>query len=242
MHQHLAQPLFAAADFVHVAIMLVVLLLGVMKQLFDASNKSAKKNAKSMAPALPPQKTQPLPPKPSAMAGQQADGLRSQVEEFLRRAGQTPSSQQPQTAQQRPVSEIEILVPEPTRTLVEARSVTQSQPATPNRQRGIRRLKRQSVSEHVAETVTAGAQTLAEKADQLGQRIANEDQQFDRELKAKFDHTLGTLTESGTTQTSAGPPATDTPAAQIAALLANPSGARQAVVINEILQRPSYRW
>jgi hypothetical protein len=242
MHQQLVQPLFAAVDFVHVAIMLVVLLFGVMKQLFDASNKSAKKNAKSMAPALPTQKTQPLAPKPPVIAGGQADGLRSQVEEFLRRANQPPGSPQPQIPPQRPTSEIEILVPQLTRTLVEQRSTTSSQPAPPNRQRSIRRLKRQSVAEHVAKTVTASTQTLAEKADQLGQRIANEDQQFDRELKAKFDHTLGTLTESGTTQTSAGPPATDTPAAQIAALLANPSGVRQAVVINEILHRPSFRW
>ena len=83
---------------------------------------------------------------------------------------------------------------------------------------------------------------MQELSTTLGQRIADDDAQFNRELKAKFDHTLGTLTESGTTQTSAGPPPTDTPASQIAALLANPSGVRQAVVINEILQRPSYRW
>jgi hypothetical protein len=241
MHQHLVQPLLAA-DFVHIAIMLVVLLLGAMKQLFDASNKSAKKNAKPPVPTPPPQKAQSVAPKASAMGGGQADGLRSQVEEFLRRAGQPPGGQQSQSAQQRPTSEIEILVPPPTRTLVAQRPTTASQPAPPNRQRNVRRLKRQSVAEHVAQTVTASTQTLAEKADQLGQRIADDDAQFDRDLKAKFDHTLGTLTESGTTQTSAGPPATDTPAAQIAALLANPSGVRQAVVINEILQRPSYRW
>ena len=34
----------------------------------------------------------------------------------------------------------------------------------------------------------------------------------------------------------------DTPAAQIAAMLANPDGVRQAVIINEILRRPSDRW
>ena len=243
MHQQLVQPLFAAADFVHIAIMLVVLLLGVMKQLFDASNKSAKKNAKSMAAALPPQKTQPLGPKPSA-TGRPTSRWPPQPSRRISapRRPAARNSQAPQSPQQRPTSEIELLVQQPTRTLVEQRSDNRQANPPPNRQRDVRRLKRQSVAEHVAEAVTASTQTLAEKADQLGQRIANDDQQFDRELKAKFDHTLGTLTESGTTQTSAARQRQIRPAAQIAAILANPSGVRQAVVINEILQRPSYRW
>jgi hypothetical protein len=229
MHTHFIQPLLAA-DFVHLAIVLVVLLLSVMKQLFDASNKSAKKNVKMTIQTQPPQKIQPtVGPKPPVLAGQQADGLRSQVEEFLRRAGQPQGGQPSQAPAQRPVSEIEVLVKPPA-------------PA-PNRQRTVRRLKRQSVAEHVAETVTASTQTLAVKAEQLGQRIVNEDQQFDRDLKAKFDHTLGTLSDSTSTQPSTSPTQpTDTPAAQIAALLSNSTGMRQAVVVNEILHRPSYRW
>jgi hypothetical protein len=95
----------------------------------------------------------------------------------------------------------------------------------------------------VAEQVSARAVSLGAQASQLGQRIAAEDQEFDSQIKAKFDHTLGTLgsTETLTTPTS-GPPPADTPAAELAAMLASPDGIRRAVMLNEILRRPSERW
>ncbi len=103
--------------------------------------------------------------------------------------------------------------------------------------------KRQSVAEHVAEQVTAHTRSLSDKASQLGQRIAAEDQLFDVQLKSKFDHAVGTLADSTVaTAAETSPPAADTPAAQLAAMLANPGGIRQAVLINEILRRPSDRW
>jgi hypothetical protein len=99
------------------------------------------------------------------------------------------------------------------------------------------------VAEHVAEQVTARAATLGAQASQLGQRIAAEDEQFDSQIKAKFDHALGTLGGTETVTTPApGPAPADTPAAQLAAMLANPGGIRQAVLVNEILRRPSERW
>jgi hypothetical protein len=99
------------------------------------------------------------------------------------------------------------------------------------------------VAEHVAEQVTSRAENLASKASKLGQRIAAEDRQFDTKLKAKFDHTVGTLGDSDSSTTAEPtPPPSDSPAAQLAAMLANPGGIRQAVLINEILHRPSDRW
>jgi hypothetical protein len=86
---------------------------------------------------------------------------------------------------------------------------------------------------------------LGEQTSRLGQRIIDDDQQFDVQLKAKFDHTVGTLTGSDVAtaaQAAAAAAAASRPAAQIAALLASPEGMRQAVVLNEILRRPSERW
>ena len=84
---------------------------------------------------------------------------------------------------------------------------------------------------------------LAEQASNLGQRIIDEDQQFDVQLKAKFDHTVGTLAGSDGRRSRAGAASrSDSPAAQIAAMLASPDGVRQAIVLNEILRRPSDRW
>jgi len=102
--------------------------------------------------------------------------------------------------------------------------------------------KRKSVAEHVAEQVTSRAESLGAQASKLGQRIAAEDQQFDTQIKAKFDHAVGTLGGSGSTSTEQSPLSADTPAAQLAAMLANPGGIRQAVLVNEILRRPSDRW
>jgi hypothetical protein len=79
----------------------------------------------------------------------------------------------------------------------------------------------------------------------LGQRIIEDDAQFDVQLKAKFDHTVGSLTGSAVTaaeQAAAAASAAETPAAQIAAMLATPEGVRQAIIVNEILRRPTDRW
>src|SRR6185369_16873905 len=78
-----------------------------------------------------------------------------------------------------------------------------------------------AVSQHVAEHVIASSRVLAEKSSQLGQRIVAEDQQFDQQIKAKFDRSIGTLAANraeAEAAASAIPPATS-PAAQIAAML-----------------------
>jgi hypothetical protein len=263
-----AQPILAAAggDIVIKLILgVIVLIFMVVKQLFEA-NKGAGLKAKLPQPPQP----MPQPPvkgavPPAAQAGQQADPLRAQVEEFLRRASkqqQPAPPQAPQRLQPARASEIEILV-DPSRQTeqrnigqplrqAEWRKTLPTAPASPSagtpadkpRQiRGSKPRRRQSVAEHVAEQVTAHTRSLADKASQLGQRIVAEDQQFDVQLKAKFDHTVGTLAGTATSAAAAQSlPASDTPAAQIASLLANPSGIRQAVLINEILRRPSDRW
>jgi hypothetical protein len=102
--------------------------------------------------------------------------------------------------------------------------------------------RRQSVAEHVAEQVTSHTRNLADQASRLGQRIVAEDEQFDVQLKAKFDHTVGTLTGTATPASEQTPPPADSPAAQLAAMLANPGGIRQAVLLNEIMRRPADRW
>ncbi len=258
----LALPLLAAvADWMQVVGALVVLVFAVMKQLLDASKKAnAKKRPEAPATRIEPkQKSDSTMQKPQT-GGQQADQLRSQVEEFLRRAGRPPQAGKPPAPpdmpQQRPASEIEVLVSQPPR-LQERRPLAASlrpaesppmptlpTPPSANRQRSPRRAKEhhQSVAEHMAEQSAARERAKTAKASHLGQRIVNEDLQFDTQLKAKFDHVLGSLAESGSTTQSPPTPPPDTPASQIAALLANPEGVRQAVLVNEILRRPSDRW
>jgi hypothetical protein len=248
----LFQPLLAVglSDLI---IGLIALIVVIIRQLIEA-NKSAGAN-RPKPPAMP----QPQPPQanrgPTPASGQQADPLRAQVEEFLRRANKPAQQNQPRM--QGSGSDIEVLVkpnqPSEPRTIgqplrqAEWRQAALPQPPSKQEKsrqsRGSKGRRRQSVAEHVAEQVSARAASLGAQASQLGQRIAVEDQQFDSQIKAKFDHTISTLggADTDTASTSATPVA-DTPAAQLAAMLANPGGIRQAVLINEILRRPSERW
>ena len=102
------------------------------------------------------------------------------------------------------------------------------------------------MAEHVAQHVSSATRAVAEQAAQLGQRIVREDEQFDVQLNAKFDHDVGSLASKirVTDTPSQSPDHTDTssPAGQLAAMLANPDGVRQAIILNEILRRPSERW
>jgi hypothetical protein len=238
---------------------LIFLVMWVIKQIVEANKQAAPPRGR------PPVAQQPQAKPAVQAAGRQADPLRDQVEDFLRRAGRGPQAGQPGPAQRRarPVggSEIEVLVDEaalpsqrgplaePLRPVDQpiAAPLSQSSSTTgkPRPQRKNISQRRETVAEHVTENVAAPSRAVAEQAARLGQRIIEEDHQFDVQLKAKFDHTVGTLTESTVTvaeQAAAGSANTTTPAMQIAAMLANPDGVRQAIILNEILHRPADRW
>jgi hypothetical protein len=245
--------LAAIEDVIGVLMALLVPLIWVVKQIADATKQAKERDA---AQAGAPKPAEPQPARQAA--GQQADPLRNQVEEFLRRAGRGPQAERPRPARQ----DIEILLDdeaaasrplaEPLRPAAAASKTTgpsmsaapQVAPQTPAR-RSVAPRKRKSLAERATERAAARASKLAEQTSHLGQRIIEDDQQFDVQLKAKFDHTVGTLTGSAATaaeQAAAAVSAAETPAAQIAAMLATPAGVRQAIVVNEILRRPTDRW
>jgi hypothetical protein len=251
------QPILAV-DIGEVLVGLVALIFVIIRQLFEANKNAGANRAKP--PAIPQPQPQNPNKAPGPAAGQQADPLRAQVEEFLRRAGRPAQPNQPRS-KSAPASQIEVLL-----TPAEPEQRTMGQPlrqaewrqtpasvATPpqsaagtERARNAARnkpRKRKSVAEHVAEQVTSRADSLGAQASKLGQRIAAEDQQFDTKIKAKFDHTVGTLGGSdGSTSADQTQPSNDSLAGQLAAMLANPNGIQQAVLVNEILHRPSDRW
>jgi hypothetical protein len=102
--------------------------------------------------------------------------------------------------------------------------------------------KRVTLAERADERAAARTKSIDQHVSSLGQRIIAEDQQFDVQLKAKFDHTVGTLAGSTVSETELVPVPRETPASQIAAMLAKPDGVRQAIILNEILNRPTDRW
>jgi hypothetical protein len=255
------QPLLAI-DLVEILIGLVALIFVIVRQLLEANKNAGMKRVQQPVPPQPQLENPNRAPAPAAAAGQRADPLRAQVEEFLRRAAQPAQKNQPRPQQAQP-SQIEVLVkpsqpPEqrvfgqPLRQ-AEWRHTPSSSPSPqlpagtekPHSGRGSSKSrKRKTVAEHVAEQVTSRAESIASHASRLGQRIIAEDQQFDVQLNAKFAHTIGTLSgsEASAAAEPTSPPPADSPAAQLASMLANPGGIRQAVLVNEILRRPSDRW
>src|SRR6185369_9817565 len=99
-----------AIDISEILVGLVALIFVIIRQLLEANKAAGVNRAK---PPLVPQPQQPneglAPVAAPAQAGQQADPLRAQVEEFLRRAGRPAQQNQPRPPQGKP-SEIEVLV------------------------------------------------------------------------------------------------------------------------------------
>jgi|GEM_PF-1286114 len=251
-------PLLAdVGDVIGAAVGLLFLVMWIINQIREAKKQM---NAPRGQPPQRQVQQRQQPPDPAPpQAGQQADPLRDQVQEFLRRAQQQPRPAEPRAAQRprkRPSgSEIEVLLPaepvaerrslsEPFRPMSQQANAPQTVPSqrlTPA-PRGLSDAPLTTVSEHVAEHIGTGARSVAWQASKLGQRIIADDEQFDVQLKAKFDHSVGTLAASRVPESTQASAASESPAAQIAAMIASPEGMRQAVVINEILRRPSDRW
>ena len=245
-------------DIIGAVFALFMALLWVLKQVFEQKKAAPRAGGGAAAERRPAPAQAAAAGKPP---GQQADPLRAQVEEFLRRAGRGQGNQpggQPRPAANRDIEVLlddeAALAPErrplaeplrPIEPAVASASSRQQQPA-PRKPRPLRRppqTRRESAAEHGTESIAAHANVISEQTSRLGQRIIEDDHQFDVQLKAKFDHTVGTITSSPVTaieQTAVF--ALDSPAAQISAMLANPEGVRQAMILSEIIRRPGDRW
>jgi hypothetical protein len=267
-------PLLLAAglnEIVSVLVGLAFFVIWVINQINDAKKKQVADEQRKAAQAQ-------LSPEPAAAAGNAppADPLRSQVDEFLRRAGKqpAPAPQGPPRPPRMPTGreEVVVLLDDPSvpprvsppratpprvapkhQTLAEtmrkktdAADIERAKPTASQRPRENKSRPQQPAkpprSKSVAEPTGASRHDFNKEVADLGARVKQADAQFDRQIQQKFDHTVGSLTTrpTGTVQ-----PAADAPlpaAAQIAAMLASPDGVRQAVILNEILNRPLDRW
>ena len=247
-----------SARFIGAIVGLVALMLWVIQQIAEANKADAA--AQRPAPAALPQRRPAAQARPQP-AGQQADPLRNQVEEFLRRAGQGSSRiKAPQQPRRRPppAQEIEVLldddrarraptVGQPLRQ-ADGGSVTRPQRRSAAEPTSDRRAARscpqaQDVAERADERAAARAETLAKQASQLGPADRRRRSAIRRSAQGQVRPHGG---HAGRQHRGVEPSwrrvDRASPAAQIAAMLANPDGVRQAIVLNEILRRPSDRW
>jgi hypothetical protein len=262
-------PILIAAglnEIISVLVGLAFFVIWVINQINDAKKKQAAQ-APRPQPGLPPQGAEQ-----AAAGAPPPDPLRAQVDEFLRRAGKQPAaapapSQPGATRPRQPAGRDEVVVlldesvatpprktlAEKMRAQIDAANVRRAKPTASQQprdskprppQRVAPQPRAKSVGEHVAERIGASAHEFNKEVADLGARVKQADEQFDRQLQQKFDHELGSLASRPATSNSETPPTTQrpSPAAQIAAMLANPDGVRQAMILNEILHRPSDRW
>ncbi len=201
-------------DFLDTVAPIIFLILYGIFQLLTGKAEAKKKV---------PQPRMPRPQQPPELPGKaapvdQADALRGEVEEFLRRAQGKPPKK-PAVQKRRPK-------PQPAK----PRRLVPAERPKPN-------LRREGVSEHVAHHISSSQ--IAAHAERLGDKLESTHDRVESLLHEKFDHQIGTL------QRQSKAPGTATPktdlAAEIAELLSKPEGMRQLIVAQEILRRPE-RW
>jgi FtsZ-interacting cell division protein ZipA len=175
---------------------------------------------------------------PAQQAGQ-AD-LRSEVEEFLRRAANPGAPPAPRPAEKRPLDPFD---DRPTRPRKPPRPQRSEQASVPQ-QAGKAPPKIEPTPAPRGSLRHLPESQLAENAAHLGESIATADDRVEARLHDKFDHRLGSYAARPVTSTSSPSAPVAEPAsaaARIRGMLSKPGGARDAMILSEILRFPSDR-
>jgi hypothetical protein len=244
---------------------LLVLAYWIFSALSDAKNKAPAQPKARPQPVPPPGPANARPVDAAARGGAPGpvakpveDNVRAEVEEFLRRVRQQgePDRRPSKPAPERRRPRIEVLVDEKSPELATPPGGTVG---TTDRQAPppLRRLETAPAAER-REAVPSGSPLVesvplekrhltgsgvAEHARHLGEQIGQLDNRMEAHLHQKFDHNLGTLaTRESTPGQQVVAVLATSPAEEIAALLATPQGMQQAIVLGEIMRRPTDRW
>lgn len=239
--------LLAADDWWQVIGTIIVFLFYGIGHLISGREERQKKARRAQRPPVA-QPAGEVPPN-------QADPLRAEVEDFLRRAeGKQPQPADRQEAKPRPVPQrSEPIAREPAHPTRKqppvARPVGSPEPkARSPKSRAASRApqrktpeetvepRREGVGEHVARHLSS--ERVTQRAEKLGQEVALADDIVEARLEEKFEHRLGSLKQKEAQVEEAAP----TIAEEVRKLISQPAGMRQVIVANEILRRPEQRW
>jgi hypothetical protein len=237
--------LLAAADqIISLLVGLAVLVIWIIGQIAEARKQK------------PPLRPEPGQPPDRRARGDQADQLRSEVEEFLRQAAgkereAAPPRRQavvPPPAQARPPrksSTVEVLIDDdPSALEVQMLEPPSRVSRGPAREAAVKNAPARSAREKPPDRPVheIRERTFAERISHLGERVALADDQMSANVHAKFDHAVGRLSGAPIASAFQAPIAEIAPARQIADMLSSPTGVRQAIVLGEVLIRPEHRW
>ena len=214
-------PCLAAIDpWTLKAIFLIVMGLIYMFNKLVAGAKPQPRN-----PPRPDPRLRPPSPARQEVNDEVAEFLRRTAERTAQRSGKKPPEPQPAAPARRPL--VERHVAPLSSELVEVEAI--DEPPTGA-----------GVASHVAQHLDRSE--FDQRAAQLG-RVEQEERTFQAQVDQTFDHQVGHLAaRSEEPAPGVATPAAPVAAQAIAALLADPQNLRGAVVLNEILQRPTDRW
>lgn len=265
-----AGPLLAApGDLIQFLVIMAIIVVSVVgpliSKIVEAQREAAKRAAQQ---GRGPRAGGPQAAGPQAPRRPPRDQVEEEIGEFLRRAAERraggPPQRPPQPARRPP--EPARAPQEPPRRLVEAaRPISQrtdapAAPPLPSAQPAAQvqvevvaepRLG-EGVRKHVQQYLSTD--DMVRHAQHLGDDVGQTDERLQARLHQTFDHELsriGRLPGELAVETEEAPTVEGTyaegdlpvtAAAGFAALLANADTLRQAIVINEILQRPEHRW
>ncbi len=230
-------------DFIGILIFVLFIVISVVGQIAakwresqeQAQKRQAQRPQPRPAAAQPRRAGGPAPrgaARPRAGAGQ--DPLKDEIGEFLRRAAERRGAAPAQPASGRPGPP-----PAPSR---QSRPI-QRRPAPP---------VEEPIDVELVEAAPAQDRAPAKPAPQpgdtakraleaVGHGIEQADERMIEHLHKVFDHDVGTLqhVQPGVQVQS---PLPQTTAAGLAAMVSDPTRLRQAILLNEIFQRPEHRW
>jgi hypothetical protein len=223
------------ADIAEWIVPLVVVAVYIISHLWNLV-----KGSQQQAPQRRSQNERTLQPQPADQRGAnpaapQATGqgkLNAEIEQFLKRAnerrGEKPGRQK-QARQQSP----------PKAPLPSEKKARAPEPVAAQR-RGFDSIA-ESVQQHL------GSRTFDQREQRLADDVVRAEQELSQHVEQAFTHRLGTLGSGETAVTpidAAVAPTSDSTsmARAVAGLLVNQQSLRQAVLLKEILERPTDRW
>jgi hypothetical protein len=228
-------PLAAIEDWLRFAVPLVFIIVYVVNHLLTALRAAPRNDPRRKADAVP---RPPRPPQPQATPEQAK--LNTEIEQFLKRAGERQGDRLKRESPVKPAAKPpKQAAKQPLRRPKRETSV----PVEPLPQRSFDSVA-SSVEKHL------GQRGFETRTEHLADDIVRADQQMEEHLQKAFNRKVGTLADA---KPNVAQPATDAiPAAStverseaglaLAGILANPQTLKQMIILQEILRRPADHW
>jgi hypothetical protein len=244
----LLAPANNAFDFVRIAVFAVIFLVIMIGKLISAM-RTPQRPAGPMRPMVPPPQQPRQAQQPQAQTAR-PKSVKEEIDDFLRRAAQKKQGQAgpaPTADHSRRISQQE----DPARRISQP-SIPLAQRTEPLEAEVVReRPVGGAVSAHVKKYLDE--REFDQRVSKLGGQVAAADTKIEQHLQEVFGHGIGKLSaKPGETAAAPTPqftgffqdnvPAVAAAGTGLAALLNNVDNLRQAIVLNEILKRPSDRW